>query len=98
GQGFRRRSEVEKKKPAGVYRIFLLGGSAAHGVSSAPPFPVRHLSDTETIDAALERELNTNNDTLRFEVINAAVTGYQLFQHTAYLQSELLDYDPDMVI
>jgi lysophospholipase L1-like esterase len=98
GQGFRRRSEVAKKKPAGVYRIFLMGGSAAHGVSSAPPFPVRHLSDTETIDAVLERLLNTNNDTLRFEVINAAVTGYQLFQHTAYLQSELLDYDPDMVI
>jgi hypothetical protein len=97
-QGFRRRTEVERKKPDGVYRIFLMGGSAAHGVSSAPPFPVRHLADTETIDAVLERLLNANNDTLRFEVINAAVTGYQLFQHTAYLQSELLDYDPDMVI
>lgn len=97
-QGFRRRSEVSRKKPAGVYRIFLMGGSAAHGVSSASPFPVRHLSDTGTIDAVLERGLNANNDTLRFEVINAAVTGYQVFQHTAYLQSELLDYDPDLVI
>jgi len=98
GQGFRRRTEVERTKPAGVYRIFLLGGSAAHGVSSTKPFPVKHLSDTETIDAVLERTLNTDNDTLRFEVINAAVTGYQVFQHTAYLQSELLDLDPDMVL
>lgn len=98
GQGFRRRSEVERRKPAGVYRIFLMGGSAAHGVSSAAPFPVHHLNDVETIDAVLEQLLNRNKDPLRFEVINAAVTGYQLFQHTAYLQSELLDYDPDMVI
>lgn len=98
GEGFRRRGEVAREKPPGTFRIFLMGGSAAHGVSSTKPFPVRHLSDTETIDAVLERTLNNDNDTLRFEVINAAVTGYQLFQHTAYLQSELIDHDPDLVI
>jgi hypothetical protein len=98
-QGFRRRADVEKKKPSNVYRIFLLGGSAAHGLSSAPPFPVRHLSDTETIDAVLERRLaGENTGFTRVEVINAAVTAYRVFQHTAYLESEILDYHPDLVI
>lgn len=97
-EGFRRRSDVGKEKPAGVYRIFLMGGSAAHGVSSAPPFPVQHLDDTRTIDAVLERLLNEHARGQRVEVINAAVTGYQLFQHTAYLQSEVLDHHPDLVI
>ncbi len=31
-------------------------------------------------------------------MINAAVTGYMVYQHTFYLLSELLDYRPDIVI
>lgn len=96
--GFRRRTDVALSKPDSVYRIFLMGGSAAHGVSSSKPFPVRHLADDETIDAVLERSLNEGRHGNHVEVINAAVTGYQVFQHTAYLQSELLAYDPDLVI
>ena len=97
-QGFRRTEPVIKEKPAGVFRVFLLGGSAAAGVSSAPPYPVRHLYNHETIDAFLEKLLRRKYPARRVEVINAAVTGYQVFQHTSYLLAELLDYSPDLVV
>lgn len=96
--GFRRTEPVSKTKPSDTFRVFLLGGSAAHGISSAPPYPVRHIYPEETIDARLEARLEAVAGGRRVEVINAAVTGYQVFQHTSYLTSELLDYDPDLVI
>ncbi|MCI0413786.1 SGNH/GDSL hydrolase family protein [bacterium] len=97
--GFRRTRDVAKNKPGNTFRIFFLGGSAAHGVSSRKPYPIRHIYSNETVDAYLERKLNREfGQSTVVEVINAAITGYQVFQHTQYLQSELLDYDPDMVI
>ena len=96
--GFRRREDVPMKKPAGTTRVFFLGGSAAHGISSASPYPIVHVRMEETVDAHLERMLKTSMPGQRVEVINAAVTGYHVFQHTEYLMSELLAYDPDMVI
>lgn len=96
--GYRRTSDVSPRKPEGTYRIFLLGGSAAHGISSAKPYPIEHVRDEETIDAHLERLLKEAMPDRRVEVINAAVTGYQVFQHTQYLLSELLDMDPDLLI
>ncbi len=96
--GFRRSQDVPLKKPAGTVRIFFLGGSAAHGISSAAPYPVVHVDQDETVDAHLERILAGAMPGRRVEVINAAVTGYQVFQHTQYLLTELLAYDPDLVI
>jgi len=98
GQGFRRRTETSLAKPKNTFRIFLMGGSAAHGISSAPPYPVVHLYQNETIDAQLEKLLKQKHPKTNFEVINAAVTGYETYQHTAYILSELLDYSPDLVI
>ena len=97
-QGFRRTTEVSQKKPPHTFRAFLLGGSAAHGISSAAPYPIKHLYPDETIDAYLEKELKAKHPGYNIEIINAAVTGYQVFQHTSYLLSELLDYEPDLVI
>lgn len=98
GQGFRRDEEVQLKKPPGTKRIFFLGGSAAHGISSSAPYPVVHIYQDQTVDAQLERMLKEALPQERIEVINAAVTGYQVFQHTQYLLTELLAYDPDLVI
>lgn len=98
GQGFRRSSEVSKSKSPDTYRIFFLGGSAAHGISSAPPYPLVHIYMNETVDYYLEQKLKAAHPDKKIEVINAAVTGYQVFQHTAYILSELLDYQPDMVV
>ena len=97
-QGFRRTTEVAQPKPAGTYRVFFMGGSAAHGISSGNPFPISHVRDDETIDSRLERLLTARFPGKKIEVINAAVTGYKVFQHTSYLMTELLNYDPDLVI
>ena len=97
-QGFRREEDVSKDKPEDVFRAFLLGGSAAHGISSAAPYPIEHVYMDETIDAHLERMLEVEFPDKKMEIINVAVTGYKVFQHTQYLLSELLDYDPDLVI
>ncbi len=96
--GFRRSEDVPREKPAGTLRVFFLGGSAAHGISSAAPYPVVNVDQTETVDAHLERLLKQAAPGTRVEVINAAVTGYQVFQHTQYILTELLAYDPDLMI
>jgi lysophospholipase L1-like esterase len=96
--GFRRTTDVSKNKSKDTYRIFFLGGSAAHGISSRKPYPIRHIYPNETVDAYLEKKLNDELAYPAVEVINAAVSGYEVFQHTQYLQTELLDYDPDLVI
>jgi hypothetical protein len=98
GQGFRRTKDVPKKKPQKTFRAFLLGGSAAHGISSAAPYPIRHIYPDETIDAYLEKIMTHKYSGHNIEIINAAVTGYQVFQHTQYILSELLDYSPDLII
>jgi len=97
-QGFRRSTEVTRFKPENTYRIFLLGGSAAHGISTAPPYPLVHIYQDETIDFYLEKMLKDKYKDFNFEVINASVTGYKTHQHTSYILSELLDYDADMMI
>jgi GDSL-like lipase/acylhydrolase family protein len=98
GQGFRRNTNVAKTKAENTIRIFLMGGSAAHGISTAPPYPLVHIYMDQTIDYYLEQKLQSNYPGRHIEVINAAVTGYQVFQHTAYILTELLDYDPDLII
>lgn len=98
GQGFRRGVDTPKLKAPGSIRIFLMGGSAAYGMSSQAPYPIAHLYPEETIDAVLEKRLQERHPQWKVEVINAALTGYQLHQHTAYLQGELLDYNPDLIV
>ncbi|MCC6384556.1 MAG: SGNH/GDSL hydrolase family protein [Bacteroidia bacterium] len=97
-QGFRRATDIPVQKPANTIRIFFMGGSAAHGISSAAPYPIRHIYMDETVDAWLEKYLKPKYPEYKIEVINAAVTGYQVFQHTSYILSELLDYHPDIII
>ncbi len=96
--GFRRTKDVSSIKPKNTFRAFLLGGSAAHGISSAPPYPLRHIYPDETIDAYLEKMLSSKYPDCNIEIINAAVTGYRVFSHTQYILSELLNYGPDLII
>jgi len=97
-QGFRRAADVTKQKQQNTFRVFLMGGSAAHGVSSAAPYPIVHIYEDQTIDAYLERKLKQLHPDHNIEIINVAEEGYQVFQHTTYILSELLDYHPDMII
>jgi lysophospholipase L1-like esterase len=97
-QGFRRSLDVPRTKQANTVRVFLMGGSAAAGTSSAPPYPVRQVHMDETIDYYLEHQLQKKFPDHRIEVINAAVTGYVTYQHTAYILTSLLDFEPDVFL
>lgn len=100
-QGFRRSTDTERVKPAGTYRIFVMGGSAAYGLQSLS----RHgqekygvIRNDETIDYYLERYLAERLGRDRVEVINAAITSHYSHHHLIYLNQVILKYSPDMIV
>jgi lysophospholipase L1-like esterase len=100
-QGFRRSSEVARRKPPATYRIFLLGGSTAYGLGGLwphlePRYPV--IPDSETIDAFLERELNARLPGVHVEVINAAISSTWTHHELIYVNQTILNYQPDMIL
>ena len=100
-QGFRRSTDTARIKPAGVYRIFLMGGSAAYGLQSLSRYGQQKYSvirNDETIDHYLERYLNEHLGVDRVEVINAAITSHYSHHHLIYLNQAILKYSPDMVV
>lgn len=99
-QGFRRDTSVSLEKPPGTRRIFLLGGSVAYGAETIyPEIDARwKISNHETIDYYLEQRLNATRPGTHWEVINAAVSGFQLHEDLARILSVLLRYKPDAVI
>lgn len=104
-QGFRRDGLIEPAKPAGVFRIFVLGGSALYGigVQSGTAYPLHpSLANDQTITFFLERDLNARlraaGVDLEVEVVNAGVTAYQTFQHVLYFYETLYEYQPDLLL
>jgi hypothetical protein len=100
-RGFRRLSEVSVQKPAGTYRIFLLGGSTAYGTGGLWPHIQRDfavLNDSATISAQLERFLADSFPGKTVEVIDAAIPSMWTHHHLIYLNQTILSYDPDMVL
>lgn len=100
-QGFRRVTDVPLAKPAGTYRVFLMGGSTAYGLGGLWPNIQREfavLPDSATISAYLERSLAAALPGKRIEVINAAITSTWTHHHLIYLNQTILRYQPDMVL
>ncbi len=77
------------EKPAGTFRILVLGNSVAFGARANEPsvFPTR-----------LEELLNRDSPSTRYEVINFAVPGYNAFNQEMQLADRGLDYQPDLVL
>ena len=101
--GFRRDTPVSLEKPERTVRIIALGTSALYGIGARSPYPEhRPLYNDETITYYLERQLREGlqADGIDYdvEVINAGVSAYKTFHHLIYLNSDLLDYKPDIVI
>ncbi len=101
--GFRRDNEVSITKPPKTIRIIALGTSALYGIGASAPYPAhRPLNNDETITGVLESSLNERleqrDSEFRVEVINAGVSAYQTFHELMYLNADLLDYQPDIVI
>nr|WP_298721448.1 hypothetical protein [uncultured Steroidobacter sp.] len=87
-----RDQQYSLQKPAGTYRIALLGPSHAMG---------NGVADGETFEHLVEQRLNSqqeSNDPRRFEILNFAVDGFTLPQELAMLEDRVLQFAPDMVI
>lgn len=84
-----RDQEIPLEKPTGTRRILALGDSTVFGfgVSFEKSFPER-----------LETMLNERGGATRFDVINAGVPGYSIYQSLTYLRTEGLRFDPDMIL
>jgi lysophospholipase L1-like esterase len=76
-------------KPPDTFRILGLGDSFTFGIGV----------DLEaTYLKQLESLLNKAHGHARFDVINAGVSGYNLYQATTYLKEHGLNFEPDMVL
>ena len=85
--GYRSR-EFAAKKPPGVYRIIVLGGSEAYG---------HGLNDGETWSDQLQSLFDRSHPG-KVEVINAAVDGFSSFQALISFSTRLLDFSPDLIL
>ena len=94
-QGFASSGEFnyiyEKQKSKNIYRVIILGGSTVFG------------DGAESIEGNLSTKLRyelSNNTNLEkeIEIINAGVGGYDSGNEFMYLYTELLSFNPDLVI
>jgi lysophospholipase L1-like esterase len=85
----RRDTEVSLKKPAGTYRIAILGDSVAFGA---------RVEAKDDFATQLEWNLNARSSSLHYEVLNFGVPGYGTWQELSMLKEKALAYDPDLVI
>ncbi len=82
------RQQFNKKKPAGTYRIFCLGGSTTYG---------RPYNDATSFAGWLRELLPRADPRRRWEVINAGGISYASYR-VARLMKELALYEPDLFI
>lgn len=91
--------DVERtiEKPAGTFRIALLGDSFAFGWG---------VEQHEGFASVLEQALNElsariyadNENRLVFEVLNFGTPGYSTFQEVALFEDRVIDFSPDAVL
>lgn len=86
--GFRDR-EYPLEKPAGVYRILVLGSSITFGWG---------VDQTKVFTELIENRLNSGPEKRRVEVINAGVGNYNTARQIAQFKKIGLKLQPDMVI
>jgi lysophospholipase L1-like esterase len=84
-----REEELPLEKPAGTYRILALGDSTVLGFG---------VTVAERFSDRLEVLLNRRGGPVRFEVVNAGVPGYSLYNAWVYLQREGLAFEPDLLV
>src|SRR5512136_1208648 len=85
----RRDKEVSLKKPAGTFRIAILGDSVAFGA---------RVEAKDDLATQLEWNLNARSESLHYEVLNFGVPGYGTWQELSALKEKVLAYDPDLVL
>lgn len=81
--------ETTKKKPAGTYRIAVVGSYEAFG---------HGVADDETYEAQLQRILNERVRARRVEVLNFGREADTAIGGLAKLRHVVFDFDPDLII
>ena len=82
--GFRRNKPMTRKKPPGIFRAMTFGDSQTHGAG---------VSVTDSFSAVAERALGE-----RWEVINAAVSGFRSLNVYRYIKRHIEQYQPDVLV
>lgn len=88
GMGFRG-PDVRVPKPAGTFRVVLLGESTTHGWG---------VGDAQTIDAYMRHFLRQRHSGRPMEVVNLAFDGYDAYQIFERLRSDGMRLEPDVII
>jgi lysophospholipase L1-like esterase len=87
------KEKYSKYKKSGIFRIICIGDSVTQGY-----LPKASVLRQSTYPFYLERILNQKHINETVEVINAGVGGYSSLQGLRYLENQLIDYSPDLVI
>lgn len=85
-----RGDEISIKKPEGVYRIVILGGSAV--------YTEKVKDNAQTFPVQLENILRQDYGYQNVEVINGGVPGYTTWESLINLEFRVLDLEPDLII
>jgi len=81
--------EYSITKPANTFRIIMLGDSETLSFM---------LAQSDALAAQLESLLNQKSGSVRYEIFNFGVEGYNIFQELELLKTKGLKYNPDLII
>ena len=87
-----RDQDYSMEKPAGAYRMAVLGASYVMGAGVA---------DNESFEAIVEDRLNADTGAsphVIYEILNFSVGGYGLVQQVAVAHEQVFDFEPDVVL
>jgi lysophospholipase L1-like esterase len=87
--GFRSRTQTDLPKPAGRYRIAVLGDSVTIGMGVA---------DDESFSARTEQLLRQRFPGKDLDVVNLGIPGYDTRQEVGLLRRHLAQLQPDLVL
>ncbi len=82
--GFRRTKPMERRKPAGVTRVVVLGDSQTLGAGVGPDQTYAHYAELALGEG--------------WEVLNAGISGYRSLNALRLLQLRILYFEPDIVV
>ncbi|UCD19944.1 MAG: SGNH/GDSL hydrolase family protein [candidate division WOR-3 bacterium] len=84
-----RDQEIPLEKPPRTFRILVIGDSTVLGF--AVPFE-------KTFTERLETMLNRSTDSVHFDVINAGIPGYSIYNSFTYLKRDGIRFEPDLIV
>jgi hypothetical protein len=94
GLGFRDNQELPKEKPAGEFRVFIVGGSTVFGWGLNDNYSIPNRIQS-LVDSYIPRELASMH---KVRVINAGVPWYASWHEAALIFFHVMELNPDFII